>query len=265
MSLKQVSLSKKDLDVLWREYKEDGNTEAKDAIVVHYLSVVKYVAGRIAMNSPSHIEEDDLIGWGILGLLDAAEKFDPAQKVSFEVYASTRIRGAILDHIRSLDWAPRSLRKKARRLKEAHAELREELEREPTDGEVAVRLNLSEDDLFQLKTEIFGAYIISLDGTISGGEGEGDTTVAEITSGATIPSPEDSAARREAEQQLAEAIQRLPEQERQVVILYYYDELTLKEIGQLLNLSESRICQIHRAVVKKLKRLLQIGLRDAYH
>ena len=263
--MKQVSLSKKDLDVLWREYKGEGNAEAKDTLIVHYLGVVRYVAGRIALNCPSFIDEDDLIGCGVLGLLDAAEKFDPAQKVEFETYASTRIRGAILDHIRSLDWAPRSLRRKARRLQEVHSELKDELGREPTDAEVANRLDLSEDDLFQLKADIYGAYIVSLDGSLAGEEGEETTTLADVTDGGMVPSPIDAAARNEAEQQLAEAIKRLPEQERQVVTLYYYEELTLKEIGQLMNLSESRICQIHRAVIHKLQRYLQIGVRDAYY
>jgi RNA polymerase sigma factor for flagellar operon FliA len=260
--LKQVSLSKKDLDVLWKEYKE-GNSEAKDVIITHYLGLVKYIAGRLALNSPPHVEEDDLIGWGVLGLLDAVEKFDPAQKVSFETYASKRIRGAILDHIRSLDWAPRSLRRKARRLKEANAELKDELEREPSEEELAARLKMSEDELFQLKTEIYGAYILSLDDSVSGEEGE--LTLGDVTSSETARSPVESAARNEVEEQLAEAIGRLPEQERQVIVLYYYDELTLKEIGALLKLTESRICQIHRAVIKKLQRRLQIGLRDAYY
>jgi RNA polymerase sigma factor for flagellar operon FliA len=260
--LKQVSLSKKDLDVLWKEYKE-GNSEAKDVIITHYLGLVKYIAGRLALNSPPHVEEDDLIGWGVLGLLDAVEKFDPAQKVSFETYASKRIRGAILDHIRSLDWAPRSLRRKARRLKEANAELKDELERDPSEEELAARLKMSEDELFQLKTEIYGAYILSLDDSVSGEEGE--LTLGDVTSSETARSPVESAARNEVEEQLAEAIGRLPEQERQVIVLYYYDELTLKEIGELLKLTESRICQIHRAVIKKLQRRLQIGLRDAYY
>lgn len=260
--MKQVSLSKKDLDVLWKEYKE-GNSEAKDVIITHYLGLVKYIAGRLALNSPPHVEEDDLIGWGVLGLLDAVEKFDPAQKVSFETYASKRIRGAILDHIRSLDWAPRSLRRKARRLKEANAELKDELERDPSEEELAARLKMSEDELFQLKTEIYGAYILSLDDSVSGEEGE--LTLGDVTSSETARSPVESAARNEVEEQLAEAIGRLPEQERQVIVLYYYDELTLKEIGALLKLTESRICQIHRAVIKKLQRRLQIGLRDAYY
>lgn len=263
--MKQVSLSKKDLDILWKEYKEEGNAEAKDTLIVHYLGIVRHVAGRVALNCPSFVDEDDLIGCGVLGLLDAAEKFDPAQKTAFEAYASTRIRGAILDHIRSLDWAPRSLRRKARRLQAVHAELKDELEREPTEAEVANRLDLSADELFQLKTDIYGAYIVSLDGSLAGEEGEETTTLAEVTDGGSFPSPADTAARNEAEQQLADAIKRLPEQERRVVTLYYYEELTLKEIGQLMNLSESRICQIHRTVLHKLQRYLQIGVRDAYY
>ncbi len=263
--MKQVSLSKKDLDVLWKEYKEEHNAEAKDALVIHYLGLVKYLAGRIAIHSPSHVEEDDLIAWGVLGLLDAAEKFDHRQKTSFETYASTRIRGAILDHIRSLDWAPRSLRRKSRQLAEVHSRLKKELGREPTGIELASQLEISEHELFELQADIHGAYIISLDSMISGEDAENETTLAEVTTASTTPSPEESAARKEAEQQLAEAIERLPEQERQVVTLYYYDELTLKEIGETLGLSESRICQVHRTVIRKLQKSLQIGLRDVFH
>jgi len=261
--VKQVSLDKKDLDILWKEFKAQGSTEARDALIINYLGLVKYIAGRMALASPSYVEEDDLIGWGVLGLMDATEKFNLDQKTSFETYASVRIRGSILDQIRSLDWAPRSLRRKARQLKEAHSGLKDELGREPSDTELAARLDMTDDMLFHLKSDVYGAYMISLDNAVSTDEEENELTLAEVTGG-TSPSPEDSAARNEAEQRLAEVIQRLPEQERQVITLYYFDELTLKEIGELLHVSESRVCQIHRAVIKKLQRHLQIGLRDAY-
>jgi len=261
--LKPDGLSKKDLARLWKEYKEQGSREAKDAIIVHHLDLVGFVAGRMAMNSPPQVDKDDLIGWGVLGLLDAMEKFDPDHRASFETYASTRIRGAIIDQIRSLDWAPRSLRRKARLLNQAAAKLKEKLGREPTEAELAAEMEISDTELFELTTEIHGAYILSLDAQISDDPETGETTLGEVTSDATIPSPEESAFRKEMEEELVRAIERLSAGERQVITLYYYDELTLKEIGKVLALSESRICQIHRTVTRKLREYLRSGLRDA--
>ncbi len=255
--------SRKDLERLWKEYKETGSRQAKDEIVVHYLGLVRFVAGRMAMNSPPQVEKDDLIGWGALGLLDAVEKYDPGQKASFETYASTRIRGAIIDQIRSLDWAPRSLRRKARQLGQATAKLKEKLAREPTDVELVGEMDITETGLFELRTEIHGAYILSLDARIYDDPEAGETTLGDVTGDISGPSPDESLFKKELEEKLAAAIERLSTNERQVITLYYYDELTLKEIGEVLALSESRICQIHRAVTKKLRELLRSSLRDA--
>lgn len=251
--MEQESVSQKDLAGFWKQYKEEGSAEAKDAIVVHYLGLVKFIAGRMAMNSPAHVEEDDLIGWGVLGLLDAVKRFDIGQEVVFETYASTRIRGAIIDQIRSLDWAPRSLRRKARRMGQARANLKDQLGREPTEAEMAADMDITEDELFKLMTDIHGAYVLSLDTVISKDDNAGETTLGEVTHDSTTPSPEETATRRENEQRLARAIRELSTNEQQVITLYYYDELTLKEIGEVLGLSESRICQIHRTVIKKMK------------
>ena len=262
--MNQDAPTKADITRLWREYKAEGSQKAKDTIVVHYLRLVQIVAGRMAMNSPSHVEKDDLIGWGVLGLLDAVDKYDPDQNVTFETYASTRIRGSIIDQIRALDWAPRSLRRKARRMKQAEAKLKAELGREPTRTEVASEMEITEAELFDLETEIHGAYVLSLDARISpdspGGE---EATLGRLTSGAAGPSPEESILRKEMEESLLKAIEKLSVTERNVITLYYYDELTLKEIGKVLALSESRICQIHRAVTKKLREHLGSSFRDA--
>lgn len=252
----------KEIIRLWAEYKAEGNTQAREALIVHYLGLVRIIAGRMALNSPPQVEEDDLIGWGVLGLMDAVEKFDPDHTASFETYASTRIRGAIIDQIRSLDWAPRSLRQKARRMSEAAASLRAQLGRFPTEAELAAEMQMTDEELFRLRTEIHGAYVLSLDFTVSGDDEPEETTLAQVTDG-NNPSPEDSASKKEIEQQLADAIAALPENERRVITLYYYDELTLKEIGEALALSESRICQIHGTVVKKLKQELNARFRDA--
>ena len=261
----QAPAEKHDIAMLWREYKESGSATAKDEITIHYLGLVALIAGRMAMNSPSHVEKDDLVGWGVLGLLDAVEKFDLQHKASFETYASARIRGAIIDQIRSLDWAPRSLRQKARQMDRASSKLKDTLGRKPSEAELAAELQISENDLFELMTEIHGAYILSLDATLADTSTAGDISLAEVTSDNAQPSPEESAIRREAEQRLAKAIEQLPATEQQVITLYYYDELTLKEIGKVLNLSESRICQIHKTVIGKLKRHLDMGSHNAHY
>lgn len=261
--MRQDSATKQDIARLWRAYKEERNTDAKDTLISHYLSLVAFIAGRMAMNSPPQVEKDDLIGWGVLGLLDAIEKFDLKQDASFETYASVRIRGAIIDQIRSLDWAPRSLRRKARQMEQASAKLKEELEREPTETELAAEMNVSENELFELLTEVHGAYILSLDAALPDATMSRETTLAEITSDALTPSPEEAVMRKEAEQRLAKAVEKLPDNEKQVITLYYFDELTLKEIGAVLGLSESRICQIHRTVIIKLKRYLNVSSQNA--
>ncbi len=260
--MKQNTAATKDIARLWKEYKGNGSAAAKDEIIVQYLGLVKLVAGRMAMNSPSHVEEDDLIGWGVLGLLDAVEKFDLEQKASFETYASVRIRGAIIDQIRSLDWAPRSLRQKARHMEQAAAKLREQFGREPAEEELASEMKMTRDELFDLMTEIHGAYVISLD-TVVSSENDDELTLEQITSDLNSPSPEGPLSRKDTEQRLASVIAQLPESERHVITLYYYDELTLKEIGKVLGLTESRICQIHRAVIKKLRQALKASSHDA--
>jgi RNA polymerase sigma factor for flagellar operon FliA len=254
---------KRDVLRLWRDYKEKRDSLAKEVIISHYLGLVAIIAGRIAMNSPPQVEKDDLIGWGVLGLLDAIEKFDPEQNTIFETYASARIRGAIIDQIRSLDWAPRSLRQKARQMEQATTRLREKLGREPAETELALEMEMPEEELFKLIGEIHGAYILSLDAAVSDSGGGEETSLGEVTSDASSLSPEETAIRKEAEQRLAQAIGNLPEDEKRVITLYYYDELTLKEIGVVLGLSESRICQIHRTVIHKLKRHLNASSRNA--
>lgn len=242
---------------LWREFKERGNAEARSAIAIHYLGLVRIIAGKMAMTSPPHVDRDDLIGWGVLGLLDAVDKFDPARNIAFETYASTRIRGAIIDQIRSLDWAPRSLRRKARELEQASEALQKKLGRKPDDAELAKELGIDESGVFELKADIHGSHFLSLEAGISGDPQGGDISLGDVLSDDSAPSPDREVLRKEREESLAEAIAKLPENERKVITLYYYDELTLREIGQILELTESRICQIHRAVIGKLRNYLE--------
>lgn len=240
---------------LWTQFKDGGDDAAREALILEYMRVVKFVAGRMAIHVPSTVEMDDLIGWGVLGLMDAVEKFDPAQDVKFSTYATIRIRGAILDQIRSLDWAPRSLRNLARRVGAARETLRQQLGRDPDAATIASELGVAaaqvEDCLAQLQT----AQILSLDDYLPGDDGEAGRKVDVVEGG--LPSPEAAARASEKNERLVQAILNLPDQQQKVLNLYYYEELTLKEIGLVLEVTESRVCQIHSAALKRLRQAVQ--------
>jgi len=240
---------------LWVRYKEQADAGARDELIVRYMRVVKYVAGRMAIHVPSSVEMDDLIGWGVLGLLDAIEKFDLAQDIKFSTYASIRVRGAIIDHIRSLDWAPRSLRALARKIGAARDKLRHEHGRDPSNDEIAEILGISgeqvEDTMAQLQT----AQMLSLDDFMPAEEAD-EARKLDLLADETGPTPGESAETKEKQDRVADAILKLPEQQQKVLYLYYYEELTLKEIGVTLEVSESRVCQIHGAAVKKLRKVV---------
>jgi len=239
---------------LWDTYHRTRDPEAREQLIIQHVHIAKYIAGRMKLNAPGHVEEADLLGWGILGLIEAVEKFDPTRDLQFTTYASFRVRGAILDHLRALDWAPRSLRAKARRIDAARQRLLSDLGRPPSDGELAEALEITEEDLFEALTDIHGAYVLSLDAAVTDPEsGDGGQSVRACTPDEKTPSPRESARRREVVARLSQAVVDLPEQERHVLMLYYDEELTLKEIGAVLNLSESRICQIHRKALRVLR------------
>jgi len=240
---------------LWIRFKEEGDSAARDALVVHHMRIVKYIAGRMAIHVPASIDMNDLVGWGVLGLMDAVEKFDHRQDIKFTTYASARIRGAIIDEIRSLDWAPRSLRSMARRMGETRNRLRQKKGAEPTVDEIAEELGTTpehvEDSVAQLQT----AQVLALDDYLP--SENGDSRKIDLTRDATVAAPEVVVQKRERIELLAEAILQLPDQQQKVLNLYYYEELTLKEIGLVLKVTESRVCQIHSAAMKSLRRVLQ--------
>jgi RNA polymerase sigma factor for flagellar operon FliA len=245
-----------DEKTLWERYKREGDLAARDALVLHYMKTVRYIAGRMAIHVPSHVELDDLIGWGTLGLLDAIEKYDPAQDTKFATYASLRIRGAILDEIRSLDWAPRSVRQMARRLAAARERLRQEQGKDPSTAELAEALGVGEDQVENLLSDLMGVQILSLDDFLPH-EDQDERQRAGSVANPRAPDPATLAVEREKVERLAQAILKLPETMQKVLHLYYYEELTLKEIGQVLNVSESRVCQIHSAAMKSLRAVLR--------
>lgn len=247
----------KDLDEkeLWQRFKERGESDARDVLIIRHMRVVKYIAGRMAVHVPSSVEMDDLVGWGILGLLDAIEKFDHLQDIKFPTYASIRIRGAIIDQIRSLDWAPRSLRTMARKVGAATEKLRHQKGEEPSVEEIAGELGTTAEHVEETVTQLQTAQVLSLNDYLPS-EDTQEVRKMEVTGNPSAPNPEQAAQQKERQELLVQAILQLPDQQQKVLNLYYYEELTLKEIGAVLDVSESRVCQIHSAAVKKLRKAM---------
>lgn len=238
----------------WIQCKEQGDGAARDALIVHHMRIVKYIAGRMAIHVPSSVEMNDLVSWGVLGLLDAVDRFDHRHNIKFATYATMRIRGAIIDQIRALDWAPRSLRSMARKVGEARNKLRQMKGVEPSLEEIGAELGTKAEDVEDTIAQVHTAQVLSLDDYLPNEEEE--TRKSEVTSNAAARSPEDVAEKRERLELLAEAILQLPDQQQKVLNLYYYEDLTLKEIGAVLDVSESRVCQIHGAAMKRLRKAL---------
>jgi len=250
------------LEQLWREYKQTTSTRARDRLIVHYSPLVKYVAGRVSVGLPQNIEHADLVSYGIFGLIDAIEKFDPERKIKFETYAIARIKGAIIDELRAIDWVPRSVRTKARNVEKAYAALEAKLLRTPTDAEVAEALGMSEPELQNLFTQISFVGLVALDEVLSVGGERGESATLGDTIADKREGPVAVFEVEEMKQILASTINRLGEREKLVLTLYYYEGLTLSEIGQVLGVSESRVSQIHTKSVIHLRAKLVAGERE---
>ena len=241
------------IDALWAEYKAGGALEARERLILHYSPLVKFVAGRVAAGLPQNIEQSDLASYGLFGLIDAIDKFDPGRGFKFETYAISRIKGAIIDELRSIDWVPRSVRAKARAVERAYSKLENELRRAPTDAEVAGELDMTEDELAQVLSQISFVGLVALDEIISaGGSGEGGTTVGDTVAD-TANDPVEAFELDEMKHMLADVINRMPDRERLVLTLYYYEGLTLLEIGEVLGVTESRVSQIHTKAILQLR------------
>ena len=237
---------------LWTRYKEHHDERRLAEDYRHYAPLVKYVAGRLAIHMPNNVELEDLESYGAFGLLDAIEKFDPQRDVKFETYATTRIRGAIIDGLRSCDWVPRSTRAKARALEKKIQELTHNLGRTPTDEEVAAALELPKDKYFQMLDEVRGTTLISLDDVVGGESPQEALRLSDLVT-ADEPPIDHDLIRSESLTELAAAIEELSDRERMVLSLYYKDGLTLKEIGHVLGVSESRVSQIHTKALLNLR------------
>ena len=243
-----------DTKALWQEYRQTRDSALRDRLILTYAPLVKFVAGRLGASLPSHVDEQDLVSYGLLGLISAIERFDPDREIKFETYAISRVKGAIIDELRSLDWVPRSVRTRAREIERAIADLERQLMRAPTDEEIATKVGITGDELEASLSEISRTSIAALDELWSPSSSGGDQIALidtiEDTSG---PDPESSLEQTEMKEALGEAIARLPEREKLVVTLYYYEELTLREIGEVLGVTESRVSQLHTKAVLRLK------------
>ena len=234
---------------LWARYTKKPTRELRDQLIVHYSPLVKYVGSRVAAGLPQNVEQADLVSYGIFGLIDAIDKFDPERGYKFESYAISRIKGAMLDELRSMDWVPRSVRTKAKRIEQANAKLEAKLGRAPSDEELADALDVTTEELDGMLAKISFVGVVALDEMLSGGDS--------MTLGDTIPDsgagPVGSFEVEEMRQLLAESINNMTEREKIVLTLYYYEGLTLADIGDVLGVTESRVCQIHTKSVLRLR------------
>jgi RNA polymerase sigma factor for flagellar operon FliA len=238
---------------LWAEYKGSKCKEARDRLIVHYSPLVKYVAGRVSVGLPQNIEQADLVSYGIFGLIDAIDKFDLSRNIKFETYAIARIKGAIIDELRSLDWVPRSVRSKAKAVEKAYAKLEASLLRTPTDAEVAAEMGISPQELNGVFQQISFVGLVALDEMLSVSGERGETTTLGDTIGDKADGPIELFEIEETKEVLADAINRLGDREKIVLTLYYYEGLNLAEIGDVLGVTESRVCQIHSKAVIQLR------------
>lgn len=241
------------LDETWRAYRETGDRSCRERLVLNYIGLVKTVIGRLSVRRLPGTEYDDLVSNGIIGLMDAIDRFDPSKGARFEVYAAARIRGAILDACRKDDWVPRSVRQASRQLERVYSVVENRLGRSATDWEIASEMGLSIEEFDKMLQDIEASHLMSLDERVPGTDQDDSMTVADRIEDTSVPAPEELVAESSAIEILAEAIDCLPERERLVISLYYQDGLTLREIGEVLGVTESRVSQLHAKAILRLR------------
>ena len=250
------------IDTLWEQYRENGSKVAKDKILAEYAGLVKYIADRVGYSLPKSVDKQDLVSCGILGLIKAVETFDAKMDIKFETYASHKIRGAILDELRALDWVPRSVRQKSKFVQKAYSELEDKLGRTPYDDEVCQHLGLEMEEFEKLLADSAPVNVFSLDETFGRGDDSKDMSILDTIEDKNTDSPLQKLNYDEAKKILKEAIMTLPEKEKLVIALYHFEELTLKEMGAVLDLTESRVSQIHSKVMLKLRSKLHHKMKE---
>ena len=238
---------------LWVEFRKTESIQLRDAFIRQYMPLVKYVAGKVAVGMPGNVDVDDLVGFGQFGLLDAINKFDPEKNVKFKTYAVTRIRGAIFDELRQMDWVPRSVRQKSREIEDTIVELESRLGRTASDEEIASAMNMSLDDFHHAMLKVSGTSVLSLNDVWYSGEDSDKMSIGDSIESPSSLNPDVIVEREEIKRVITEAINELPEKEKMVLVLYYHEDLTFKEIGQVLQVSESRISQLHASANTRLR------------
>jgi RNA polymerase sigma factor FliA len=237
---------------LWQRYKADADPQARERLILQYSPLVKYVAGRVSVGLPASIEHADLTSYGMFGLIDAIEKFDIERGLKFETYAISRIKGAIIDELRSIDWIPRSVRSKARDVEKALTTLETKLRRTPTEVELAEELGVGVGELRTMLAQVSLTSLVALDESFAGGDDERQSLVDTLQD-PKAPDPEASYEDVELKALLADSVNRMSEREKTVIVLYYFEGMTLAQIGEVLGVTESRICQMHTKAVLGLR------------
>ncbi|HZR19036.1 MAG TPA: FliA/WhiG family RNA polymerase sigma factor [Verrucomicrobiae bacterium] len=241
---------------LWQHYHKNGDSPSENALVEKYLPLVRAAVGRLAMTLPEHVDQDDLNSAGLLGLLQALRNYDPASGTSFETYARLRIRGSMLDELRRMDWVPRTVHEKARKLQDMIGQVEQRLGRIPSDAEIAKALNISMSEYSDLLAEIRPATFVCLDATCSI-EGADASSVCDVIADPASDGPVEQASRNELKNIILQRLKELPDTQRKVLALYYGQDLHLREIAELLGLTESRICQIHSQAILAIRSYLR--------
>ncbi len=246
-------LDKFDEEELWRRFTKSREQEIRDYFVLKYAPLVKYVAGKISIGMPQSIEFDDLVSYGVFGLIDAINKFDFNRGIKFKTYAMTRIRGAIFDELRSIDWIPRSIRQKAKQIEQVISELENKLGRTVEDDEIAQELGISNDEFQSLLNKLSGTSMLSLNDIWYLGDDSDELSILETLEAPENMNPDVMIEKEEIRDYIIDAIKKLPDKEKKVIVLYYYEDLTLKEIGEVLEVTESRVSQLHTKAIMRLR------------
>ena len=253
-----VLMADNDLKKAWESFICESDEDARKDLASHYLPMISFIIGRLSVNLPPHIDREDLENIGVIGLLNAIDKFDPKREVKFETYASIRVKGAIIDHLRKEDWLSRPLRKKALNIERASEELRGKLKRSPTLKEVAKAVGVTEDEVNQTIHKSTSSHLISLEKELYDDEEGVGRSLGDFLADKANLNPHDDAEKKQLIDLMINAINDLPEKERLVITLYYFEELTLKEIGKILSVSESRVCQVHSRAVFLLREMMKL-------
>ncbi len=246
-------IDEKTEDELWHEYKKTKSSAIRDRFIRQYMPLVKYVAGKVSTGMPESVDFDDLVGYGQFGLLDAINKFDPDKNVKFKTYAVTRIRGAIFDELRELDWVPRSVRQKSREIEDTITELEAKLGRTATDAEIAKSMGMTESEYESIVMKVSGTSILSLNDVWYSNDDSDNVSIGDNIEAPNSLNPDVIVEREEIKRVITQAINELPQNEKMVIVLYYHEDLTFREIGQVLNVSESRISQLHSKANLRLR------------